>query len=243
MPAKPVCCVTADEEDILLTDRTVLASVAVCIGLALLFFAFPALDLTVSGWFYQNNAWIGDESPVAISLYGLFRYLPYWLVPVLLLCLLLTWIPGGLPASGRRTWLFLLLTLLLGPGLLVHGVFKDGFERPRPRQVVEFNGPYQMVPAFVVNQECHGKCKSFVSGHAAMGFYLMVLAWVARRRVWLWAGMGIGVLVSVVRISQGGHFLSDVLFAGLLCWGLYLPLAQWLLGHWQIRPSSTSDIS
>ncbi|MCY0966388.1 phosphatase PAP2 family protein [Parathalassolituus penaei] len=221
-----------------LTDRCMLVTLAFFILLAVLFYLFPQMDLLVSSWFYVDHQWLGDSSAVATSIYGLFRYLPYWLIPVLLICLGLTWVPGGLPKNGRRTWMFLLLTLLLGPGLLVHGIFKDGFERPRPRQVVEFEGTYQMVPAFVINQECHRKCKSFVSGHAAMGFYLMVLAWVSRRRVWLWAGVGVGSLVSLVRITQGGHFLSDVLFAGVLCWLVYLLLARWLLGHWQIRPAS-----
>jgi lipid A 4'-phosphatase len=202
--------------------------------LALLFRFFPGVDVQVSHWFYLNPGWAATDNAIATAVYGLFLYLPYLLVPLLLAGLIMTWIPGGMPVTGRRTWAFLLLSLLLGPGLLVHGVFKEGFERPRPRQVAEFGGNNQMVPAFVLNQECKGKCQSFVSGHAAMGFYLMVLAWVSRRRVWFWAGVAMGVLVSIVRITQGGHFLSDTLFAGFICLFVYRVLAWWLLGHSRI---------
>jgi hypothetical protein len=40
----------------------------------------------------------------------------------------------------RMYGLFILLSVILGPGLLVNLVFKDHWGRPRPRQVVALGG-------------------------------------------------------------------------------------------------------
>lgn len=204
--------------------------------LALVFLLWPELDLVVSHWFYDDASasWPYRDNPVNLALYGLFRYLPYALVPLLMIGLGLTFWSRGLPRSQRKVWLFLLLTLLIGPGILVHNVFKEGFERPRPKQVVEFGGKSGFSPAFVIADQCHGKCRSFVSGHSAMGFWLMVFAWWSRRKVWLYLGVAVGVSVSVVRITQGGHFLSDTIFAGFICYFIYRLFSYWLLGHSRI---------
>ena len=53
--------------------------------LAALFVVYPQIDLAVSGWFYDpvSGDWWGSDSAVADSIYGIFRYIPYFLVPVL----------------------------------------------------------------------------------------------------------------------------------------------------------------
>ena len=68
----------------------------------------------------------------------------------------------------------------------------------------------------------------------------MVFAWWTRRRVWLWLGIAVGAGVSLVRITQGGHFLSDTLFAGFICYFIYRLLSFWVLGHSRIGMSDTT---
>lgn len=198
----------------------------------LIFTIWPELDLIVSRWFYdpQQAEWIWRDHPLNIALYAIFRYLPYWLVPVLIVMTVIAWKKNSRIRSQRFVWAFLLSTLLIGPGILVHNIFKEGFERPRPKQIQEFGGKSGFTPAWVISDQCERKCKSFVSGHSAMAFYLMVFAWVFHRRAWLWAGIGLGAVMSLVRIAQGGHFLSDTIFAGLVCYFVYRLLAAWLLG-------------
>ena len=208
--------------------------------LVAVFLLWPQLDLTVSGWFYDpaTASWPLKDQPVVVAIYGIFRYIPYLLVPMLLVATVLSYLKHGLPATQRKVWLFLLISLLAGPGILVHSVFKEGFERPRPRQVQEFGGSSGFTPAFVVSDSCQRSCKSFVSGHSAMGFWLMALAWWTRRKAWFWAGLGLGIVVSAGRIVQGGHFLSDTIFAGFVCYFVYRLLSWWLLGHSRITPCS-----
>ncbi len=118
---------------------------------------------------------------------------------------------------NTRVALYLLAALALGPGLVVHTVFKDHWGRARPRDVIEFGGDRTFTPAFVISDQCDRNC-SFVAGHSSMGFYFLALAFLARRRryrVYLAVG-GFGGLTGLGRIAQGAHFLSDVIFSGLL---------------------------
>lgn len=201
-----------------------------CLILALVFVLVPELDLMVSSWFYDpaTQRWWGEDSAVAISIYGIFRYLPYLLVPVLLVATVLAVGRWGIDQASRRMIVFLLVTLLAGPGILVHSVFKEGFDRARPKNVEQFDGHKTFTPAFVVSQHCDRGCNSFVSGHAAMGFWLMAFGWVFGRG-WFWAGVALGVVLSVTRIIQGGHFVSDTLFAGFLCYFTFRVAGAWIL--------------
>ncbi|MDF1763561.1 MAG: phosphatase PAP2 family protein, partial [Oleibacter sp.] len=189
--------------------------------LAILFWQVPQIDILVSSWFYQpiQDNWIGSDNAIATSIYGLFRYLPFLLVPVFLVLLILPLIKKEvIPKAQRSIVMFLFLSLLIGPGILVHNVFKEGFDRARPKNVEQFEGNKIFTPAFVISQSCQKGCNSFVSGHSAMGFWFMALGWVFVSRRWFYAGIGLGVILSVTRISQGGHFLSDTIFAGILCY-------------------------
>lgn len=121
-------------------------------------------------------------------------------------------------AGQRKPALFFLLVLAVGPGLLVNVLFKDHLGRARPRELVEFGGQYQFTQIWQPGNS--GNNSSFPSGHASVAFYLLSPWFVLRRKkrplaaCWLAGGLGYGSLVGVARILQGGHFLSDVLWAG-----------------------------
>ena len=89
--------------------------------------------------------------------------------------------------------------------------------------VQAFGGPAPYIPALQLSSHCDTNC-SFVSGHAAGAFSIMAWGMLACRRrklQWLWAGLLFGTLVGAVRMAQGGHFLSDVVFAALAVWWTY----------------------
>lgn len=203
------------------------------LALALAFRLAPQIDLWFSGMFFdpQHGFFLQDSPPVRFS-YQLFRYLPLFVVPLLLWLLFASWHWGGTHERQlRRCLAFLLVVLLLGPGLLVNEVLKNHSGRARPDQVEQFGGNRQFTPAFVVADQCDKNC-SFVSGHAAMGFFFMTLAWPLRNRRWLLYGGLIGALVGLGRIIQGAHFLSDVTFSGIAVYLSALLCARWMLGRW-----------
>ena len=121
----------------------------------------------------------------------------------------------------QRAGLFLALMLVLGPGLIVNVGFKQLWGRPRPNQCSEFNGEKAFLPVGTWASQ-RSPNSSFPSGHAAVAFYLMAFGFVAgktRPRLTT-AGFTIGIVYGVgmglTRIVQGGHFVSDVLWAGAL---------------------------
>lgn len=126
----------------------------------------------------------------------------------------------------RSPLLVLVLTFVMGAGFFTHLVLKDHWGRPRPKQVTQFGGIQEFRPFYspnIFNQP--EPSKSFPCGHCSMGFFFFALALVGKRlnKKWLtYLGMTIaivlGSVLGVVRIMQGGHFFSDVLFSALLMW-------------------------
>jgi lipid A 4'-phosphatase len=125
------------------------------------------------------------------------------------------------PVAGidTKAWIFLLLALLIGPGLVANVGLKDHWGRARPREVIEFGGSASFTPALIPQFQNAHENGSFVAGDGAFGFFLPAFAFVVpfagSRR--LWQGlMGVGALFSFARLAMGAHFLSDIMCASLL---------------------------
>lgn len=116
----------------------------------------------------------------------------------------------------NRYFLVIVLTAVIGPGLLVNGILKPTWGRPRPRQVQEFGGLQAYRHMYQPNIFENGK--SFTCGHCAMGFLFLSLMVFHRKKTWLaYAGGAtaflLGGFLGATRIVQGGHFLSDVIWS------------------------------
>jgi lipid A 4'-phosphatase len=153
----------------------------------------------------------------------------------LLFCVLL-WIAGAM--TGEWIWnistrpvVYLLTTAAIGPGLLVETLLKPYWGRARPKDISLFGGSANYVPPFVISDECAKNC-SFVSGHAAIAFWLTAYAFLlptAWRKSAFRAAIVFGVAVGLVRIAQGAHFASDVASAGLIVIAVNVALARLML--------------
>jgi lipid A 4'-phosphatase len=84
-------------------------------------------------------------------------------------------------------------------------------------QIVEFGGDKSYTPPFTPSDQCARNC-SFFSGEASAIFALFFAAALVVPQ-WSTGMIFVGILAGLadgtVRISQGGHFMSDVLFAGI----------------------------
>ncbi len=182
------------------------------------FYHFPQVDLAAASWFYSPvQGFFLKHNPLILLLYKSVPVMVRFFAVTGLVLLATVYIrkkPIGM--FGKRELYFLLLALIIGPGLLVNGVFKEHFGRARPAQIAEFGGSKHFTPAFVIADQCESNC-SFVSGHAAVGFYFVAFALLARnyRKLLIALSLLPGVAIGVARMAQGGHFLSDVVFAGL----------------------------
>jgi lipid A 4'-phosphatase len=198
-------------------------------------FRWTSLDLTISSWFYnpQSGLWDWFFLPPCTAFYRLGIYPPFALAILGGVLLVFGWLidgTGSLPRAG----LFLVLVMLLGPGLIVNLGFKTYWGRARPHEVKEFNGRHEFSPVGSPGVMLQGN-SSFPSGHAALAFYLMAPGFLAgRRRPRLAAacfatGALYGLGMSAVRVAQGGHFTSDVLWSGGIVYLLGALLAPLVL--------------
>ncbi len=124
----------------------------------------------------------------------------------------LRWAPDG------RSVVFLIATIAIGSGLIVNLGLKDHAHRPRPVHVVEFGGKDEFRPWDRFDGACRKNC-SLVSGEAASGFWMVAPALLAPppwRAPAVVGALVFGAAASVLRMALGGHFLSDVLFGGLI---------------------------
>lgn len=189
------------------------------------FLLFPESDLIVARYFWKPDAGFYLKDTFIPHLF--YKGIPILafmieglIVAILLLRLCKCRFSLGLNAKEA---LFLLLSLALGPGLLVNAILKEYWGRARPVQIIEFNGHAHFTPPFILSDQCLHNC-SFVAGHPALAFFTISFAFLiqnpAYRRMGEIAAIMFGCLAGYGRIVQGGHFLSDVVFSGLLVVGI-----------------------
>ena len=178
------------------------------------------LDRTLSALFYtQGQEWPGVTSRFWRLIYEVTPWPALLLGGVAFVVLLL-----GLRWQRLRSWrrqsLFMLLFLALGPGLLVNVLLKDHLVKPRPRELIEFGGQDHHTQFWQQGAAEPRQNNSFPSGHASIAFAMMGPWFFLRQRrrqmatTFLVSGIGWGAMVGAARILQGGHFFSDVIWAG-----------------------------
>src|SRR2546422_1131069 len=186
-------------------------------------FANGSLDLAAARVFYSAQP--QDHWPFARDMpWSLLYKMAPWITASLVMAGIAVLSVGF--ARRREQWrrdaTFILFSLVLGPGLLVNGVFKDHWNRPRPRDVIELGGHWHYAPAPLRGEGG----KSFPCGHCSVGFLYGVGWWIWRRQrpklaaSALASGLALGTALGIGRIAAGGHFLSDVVWSAFIALGL-----------------------
>lgn len=197
----------------------VLAVAAVGLIGALVFLGNPQIDLDVARWFYlgdgrffgRDHRWVEWVRNVFVAFY-------FGCIGVALVGLFRTrkspqsWLGWRFPA-----WLFMAICLGAGPGLVANVILKDQWGRARPGHVTEFGGKKAFSPPLIPVRECPKNC-AFVSGEASsmyIPFYAAAVLIPQSAVALVAGGTVLGLAAGVVRMAQGGHFLSDVIYAGV----------------------------
>ena len=200
-------------------------------GLSILAFrAWPDLDLIPAAMFYNDESrFVATETS---QLVRLVLFVTPWIVVTVVLALCLAngsrlvrvWAPCG------RGLAVLILSLVLGPGLLVNIILKDNVHRPRPNQTADFGGTLEFRSVGSIEGGCPRNC-SFVSGEVAIAAWTVSVALltpIAVQPVAIAAALLLTGVAGLSRMSVGAHFLSDTLLATLFTW-LVVIVTWWVV--------------
>jgi lipid A 4'-phosphatase len=216
------------------TSLIMLVALGVLTGVV--FAADPSLDMRVA--FFFRDLWAQPEVRRFDRVIDTVRQIgPFVIVavvaPAVVTVALKIFSPQRPAPTSTRAALFVVLTLALGPGLLVNGIFKEIWARPRPGMVIEFGGEHRFMPWWDPRGTCDSNC-SFVSGETSSAVWMTAPAMLAPLS-WRYAALGAAALYGLgfafIRLLVGGHFLSDVIFAaifmGLVIWAVHGFLFRW----------------
>ena len=180
------------------------------------------LDMKIQKAAYsESEGWFLNSRPIVQLMYN------YGTIPALVVAgsALIVFLSGFIKARyrhWRKLSLYLVLVMAIGPGLIVNALLKEKWGRPRPRNVAEFGGDYRYELPLQYDPISPGK--SFPSGHASVAFYFFAPALLFRRlgRANYYTALGLtlayGGLMGYVRIVQGGHYFSDIIWAAVIVW-------------------------
>jgi membrane-associated PAP2 superfamily phosphatase len=220
-------------------NRTgLLIALAIAAVVGVVFGLYPELDLRLAQPFYEIDRGGNKFGIRTDAMLIMVRESAMWLITAIAL------VPGlalfmkfvrprtKLKVPGRAI-VFMLTTLALAPGLWANIILKDNWGRPRPIDVPQFGGNEPFKAWWDPRGVCPKNC-SFVTGDGSGAFWTIApaaLAPPAWRSAAYAAAIGFGAGVGVLRMSFGGHFFTDVVFAGvftfIIIWLMHGCLYRW----------------
>jgi len=211
-----------------------LSFIALGLALALLFAAYPSWDVQVAAWFFDPSS---AKFPLAVdSEWNMARRAANWvpfllLLPAVFALLRKLVFPSERMLIAPSIALYLLGSFLIGPGLTSNLLLKENWGRPRPNSVQQFAGTAAFQPWWRPGGTCKRNC-SFVSGEASLAFWTVAPASLApaqMRPIALGAAVVFGTAVGSLRVVFGRHFVTDIVFAGLITIAIVMALYRLLL--------------
>ena len=195
--------------------------------LSIVFFLFPSLDITVSGLFFgQDGKFIATESDWFIY------FIRKMLLP--LLALLVFFVPIAAVIKQIyfkekilnipvREWVYLFSCLIIGRGVVVNSIFKNLWGRARPNDTIQFGGQEPFTIPWLNVDYCNTNC-SFVSGDVSFFTLSLALLIIFNKTSWNTFAYAAILLISLLRIMEGDHFLSDTVMSFIITYVIIIGL-------------------
>jgi len=170
--------------------------------------AQPSMRAEVCGYF----KWEHFEAPRMFHKF--LRLIPVVVAVAALIWLVKLWRSNtsfAVPLLG-------VVSFLAGPLLVVNGLLKSFWGRPRPYQTIDAGRDADYVLPGTISDQCSTNC-SFVSGDVAAAFWLFWLLpflpakW---RTTGFWFITVYAITMGFFRIAMGRHYLSDVVLGAML---------------------------
>ena len=196
-----------------------LKTLTITLLLSIVFFLFPSLDITVSGLFFgQDGKFIASESDWFIY------FIRKMLLP--LMALLVFFVPIAAVIKQIyfkekilnipvREWAYLFSCLIIGTGIVVNSIFKNLWGRARPNDTIQFGGQEPFTIPWLNVDYCSTNC-SFVSGDVSFFTLSLALLIIFNKTSWNVFAYASILLISLLRIMEGDHFLSDTIMSFII---------------------------
>lgn len=188
-----------------------------CFFISIFFVSYPEVDIFISNLFFdKDHGFIYKEIFLAKLFFIAVPIITKLVFSIVIILLISSYFTKNY--SLRKQMLFFLITGFLGQVLVVDFIFKNHFGRARPHEIQFFEGDKLFSPPMSPSNQCAKNC-SFVSGHAASGFYLSAASYNVIKNTFnpyiYIISLLLGFFVGFIRIIQGDHFASDVIFSSL----------------------------
>ena len=187
--------------------------------LSIIFFLFPNIDITVSGLFFgKDGTFLASEQDWFIY------FIRKMILP--LLALLVFFIPIAAAVKqylygekilnrSLRDWTYLFSCLVLGTGVIVNSIFKSFWGRARPNDTLVFGGEQPFTIPWLNVDYCEANC-SFVSGDVSFFTLSLAILLIFNKQTWNIFAYSAIILISILRIMEGDHFLSDTIMSFII---------------------------
>ena len=196
-----------------------LKTLTLMLALSIVFFLFPNIDITVSGLFFgQDGRFLASEQDWFIY------FIRKMILP--LLALLVFFIPIAAAVKQYiygekilnkplRDWTYLFSCLVLGTGVIVNSIFKSFWGRARPNDTLVFGGEQPFTIPWLNVDYCEANC-SFVSGDVSFFTLSLAILLIFNKQTWNIFAYSAIILISLLRIMEGDHFLSDTIMSFII---------------------------
>ncbi len=189
------------------------------ISLVLFVTVGPTIDIYIASLFYKGYSQFFLQSYDILSFVFRDVFLPGILIYLLFLPIISKYTRTGLLFFKHKfslheiflIWTSQILTILI----IVNLVLKNFWGRARPGDIYDFGGDSIFTPWYKISSYCDSNC-SFVSGDASVGFSLIILYFITKNNFYVYLSVVSGLTLGAIRIFAGGHFLSDILLAGVI---------------------------
>ena len=185
----------------------------------IIFIVFPILDINISRYFFVDDKFLSEKYTFIKVLRSNLKNIMI-VIPILslIILLLIVFMKKNYNFNNIYNLRFKLALLgfvigpILGCGLIANLYFKDTWGRARPAYIVEFGGEKKYSKPFIKSDQCYKNC-SWISGETSGAFSLMFGSLLLRNHIFLLFNYILGLLVFFCRVSMGGHFFSDNIYA------------------------------
>ena len=104
--------------------------------------------------------------------------------------------------------------------IIINLFLKNFWGRARPGDILQLGGAESFSPWYQISNACNTNC-SFVSGDAGVGFSLIALYFLTKKEIFFWLSICFGFSLGLIRILEGGHFVSDIIMSAVILYLAY----------------------